>query len=44
VAGEIELEADDVRGQQAQAFLQQFLSGLVSFEYDDRPCGHGRGV
>jgi hypothetical protein len=44
VAGEIELETDDFRREQADRFVQQFLPGLVSFEYDDRLSGHGEGV
>ena len=35
-ANQAELHADDVGGEGAERFLEQFLPGLVAFEHDDR--------
>ena len=45
VADELELEPDHVRGENAEAFLQELLAGLVAFEDDDRALvAHRRAV
>ncbi len=38
---EVDLEADDVGGEHAQRFGEQFLAGLVALEDDDGGLGHG---
>jgi hypothetical protein len=42
-AGELELEPDHVGSQDAQAFLQELLAGLVSVQHHDRLAVHGFG-
>jgi hypothetical protein len=44
VALEVDLEPDDLGRGDAQRFDEQFLSGLVAFEHDDRGLGHGPAV
>ena len=43
-AGKLELEADDIRGEDAQRLLEQLLPGLVPLEDHDRPLGHSARV
>ena len=44
VARELELDADDVRGDHPERLLEQLLPGLVSLEHDDRLPLHGGGL
>src|SRR6266511_6208116 len=44
VAGKLELEADDVGGEDAQRLLEQLLPGLVPLEDHDRPHPGGSVV
>src|SRR5207237_5981731 len=43
-ARELELDADHIRRERAQRFLEQLLAGFVAFEQDDSVRIHGASV